>query len=94
MSAYLPKPFRYRYFAAYPFGFKVFNHIGNCRYFQLVEKKLCFAWENAKEVIEDLGTGLFVTVTNLDPQSCVCGEILPGNFFLIAGFDATCKQSV
>ena len=36
------KLFRYRYFAARPFGFKVFNQVGNRRYFQLVEKK-CFA---------------------------------------------------
>ena len=33
------KLFWYRYFAAYPFGFKVFNQIGNRQYFQLVEKK-------------------------------------------------------
>ena len=81
-SAYTSKPFRYRYFAAYRFGFKVFNQIGTRRYFQLVEKKKCFPRESAKNVVEGLGTGSFVTVTNLTPHSCGCGEILPGKFFL------------
>ena len=82
-SAYTSKSFRYRYFAAYPFGFKVFNQIGIRRYFQLVEKKKCFAWENAKVVVEVLGTGSFVTITNLAPHSCGCWKILPWKFFLI-----------
>ena len=30
-----PMPFRYRYFAAWPLGYKVFNETGNRRYFQL-----------------------------------------------------------
>ena len=57
--------------------------------------KKSFAQENAKKVVERLGTGLFDTVTNVTPHSCGCGEILLGNFFLItcAGFDATCKRS-
>ena len=40
-----------------------------------------FAWENAKEVVEGLVTGSFVTVINLAPHACGCEEILPGNFF-------------
>ena len=82
-NAYTSKPFQYWYFVAYSFGFKVFNQIGACRNFQLAEKKKCFVGENAKEVVKDLGTGSFVTVTNLAPHSCGCGEILPGQFFLI-----------
>ena len=82
-SAYTSKPFQYRYFVAYSFAFKVFNQIGTCRNFRLAEKKKCFVGENAKEVVKDLGTGSFVTVTNLAPHSCGCGEILPGQFFLI-----------
>ena len=74
---------RYRYFATYPFGFKVFNQIGNRRYFQQDEKKKCFASENAKEVVEDLGTRSFVTVTKLAPHFCGCGKIPPGKLFLI-----------
>ena len=70
------------------FGFKVFNQLGTRWYFQLVENKNCFSWETAKEVVEGLGTGSFVTVTNLAPYSCGCGEILPRKFFLI-----TCKVS-
>ena len=64
-SAYTSKPFRYWYFAAYRFGLKVFNQIGTCQYFQLVEKKKCFTQENAKEVVEGLGNDSFVTVTNV-----------------------------
>ena len=45
--------------------------------------KKSFAQENAKKVVEGLGTGLFDTVTNVTPHSCGCGEILLGNFFLI-----------
>ena len=45
------KLFGYQYFVGYLFGFKVFNQIGNLRYFQLVEEKKCFARENAKEVV-------------------------------------------
>ena len=75
VSAYSSKPFRYRYSAAYPFGFKVFN--------QTVENKKCFGWETPKEVDEGLGTGSWVTVTNLAPHPCGCGEILPGKSFLI-----------
>ena len=82
-SAYTSKPFRYRYFAAYPFGFKVFNQIGTRWYFQLVENKKCFAWETAKEVVEGLGTGSFVTATNLAPHSCRCRKVLPEKFFLL-----------
>ena len=81
--AYTSKPFRYRYFATYRFGFKIFNQIGTRWYFQLVEKKKCFAQENAKKVVEGLGTGLFVAVTNVTPHSCGCSEILPGKFILI-----------
>ena len=77
------EPSQYRYFVAYSFGFKIFHEIGTCRYFQLAEKKKCFVGENAKEVVQDPGTGSFVTVTNLAPHSCGCGEILPGQFFLI-----------
>ena len=81
VSAYTSKPFRYRYFAGYRFGFKVFNQIGTRRYFWLVEKKKkCFSQENAKKVVEGLGTGSFVTVNNVTPHSCGCGEMLPGNF--------------
>ena len=69
------KLFWYRYFAAYPFGFKVFNQIGNRQYFQLVENEKYFARENAKGVVDGLGTGSFATVTNLAPHSCGCGEI-------------------
>ena len=95
----MSKLFRYRYFAAYPFGFKVFQ-IGNRRYFQLVGKKKCSVWENTNEVIEDLGTGSFVTVTNLASHSCGCEEIFPRKFLLITcrvwrgQFDATCKSQV
>ena len=32
-------------------------------------------------MVEGLGTGLFVTVTNLAPHYCGCGEILPGKIF-------------
>ena len=71
--------FRYQYFAAYRFGFKVFNHIGTRRCFQLVEEKKCFA----KKVAEGLGTGSFVTVTNATPHSFGSEEILPGKVFLI-----------
>ena len=53
------------------------------RYFQLVEKKKCFAQENAKKVVEGLGTGSIVIVTNVTPRSCGCGEISPGKCFLI-----------
>ena len=77
------KLFRYRYFAVYPIRFQVFNQIGNRRYFQLVAKKKCFPWENAKEVVEGVGTGWFVPETNLAPHSRGCGEILLGKFFLI-----------
>ena len=38
-------------------------------------------------MVEGLGTGLFVTVTNLAPHYCGCGEILPGKFFLITRRD-------
>ena len=76
-------PFWYRYFAGYPFGLKVFNQIGTRRYFQLIEKKKYFVSESAKEVAKGLGTGSFVTVTNLAPHSFGCGEILPVKFFLI-----------
>ena len=41
-SAYRLLPFRYWYFTGQRSGFKNLNHIGNCRYFQLVEGKLCF----------------------------------------------------
>ena len=75
----MSKLFRYRYFAAYPFGFKVFNHIGNRWYLQLVEKKKSFAWENAKKVVEGLGIGLFVTVTTLAPHSRGCKEVFSNN---------------
>ena len=71
------------FFAAYPFGFKAFNQIGTRWYFQLVENKKYFALETAKEVDEGLGTGSFVTVTNLAPHSCGCVEVLLGKFFLI-----------
>ena len=73
--AYTSKPFRYRYFAAYPFGFKVFNRISTRWYFQLVEKKKDFAWGNAKEVVESLGNGSFVAVTNLAPHSWLRGSL-------------------
>ena len=76
------KPFRYQYFAAWPFKFKVFNHIGYRWYFQLVEKKKIFAWENEKEVVEGLGTSSFVTVNNLSRHICGCGEILLAKIFL------------
>ena len=79
--AYTSKPFRYRYFAAYCFGFKVFNQIGTRRYFQLVENIKCFAQENAKEVVEGLGTGSFVTVTNVTPHSCSYEENSSGKIF-------------
>ena len=93
-SAYASKTLRYRYYAAYRFEFKVFNQIGTRRYFSPVKKKKCFAQENAKKVVEGLGTDLFVTVTNVTPYSCDCREILLGKFFLItSGFDATCKRS-
>ena len=75
------KLFWYQYSAAYPFQFKVFNQIGDRPYFQLVETKKYFACENAKEVVEGLVTGSFVTVTNLTKHSC--WEILPGKFFII-----------
>ena len=65
------------------FGFKVFNQLGTRWYFQLVENKNCFSWETAKEVVEGLGTGSFVTVNNLAPHSCGFGEVLPGKSFLI-----------
>ena len=58
------KPPWYRYFAGKPFGFKVFDQIGSHQYSQLDEKKKCFAWKNAKEVVQHLGTGWFVIVTN------------------------------
>ena len=74
--------FSIRYFAAYRFGCKVFNQIGTRRYFQLVEKGKCFVPENAKKVVEGLGTGSFVTVNDLTPRSCGCGKIPPGKFFL------------
>ena len=48
------KSFRY---APDILGFKVSNQIANLRYFRLVGKKNCFARENAKEAVEDLGTG-------------------------------------
>ena len=67
----MSKPFRYRYFATYPFGFQVFNQIGARRYFQLVEKKKCFARENAKKVVEGLETGLFVAAI----QRCSCKKV-------------------
>ena len=51
-SAYTSKPFQYRYFVAYPFGFKVFNQIGTRRYFQQVEKKNCFTWENQRNYLK------------------------------------------
>ena len=66
--------------AADPFTFKVLNQIGNRQNFQLFEKK-CFGRENVKKVVEDLGTGSFVTVTNIARHSCDCGEILPGKFY-------------
>ena len=71
--------FRYRYFAAYPFEFKVFNQTGNHRYFQPVEKKKCFAWENTKEVVEGLGNGSFVTVTSFAPLSSSAGKLFSNN---------------
>ena len=77
------KHFRYRYFAEYYFGFKVFNQIVNRQTFQLVKSKNFIAWENEKEMVEGLESGSFVTVTNLAPRSCGCREILPGKFFLI-----------
>ena len=79
-SAYMSKPFQYQYFAAYSSGFKVFNQIGTCWYFQLVKKKKCFAWENAKKVAEGLGTGSFIAATNLAPHSCGCGTIFCETF--------------
>ena len=48
-----------------------------------LKRKKCFARENAKKVVEGLGIGPFVTVTNLTPHSCSCGEILPEKLFLI-----------
>ena len=80
-SAYTSKPFRYRYFAVYPFRFKVFNQIGTRWYFQLVENKNCFAWETAKEVAEGLGTSPFVTVTNLWGNSS--GNIFSNNLLCL-----------
>ena len=78
----VPRPsfFDTNIFAADPFGFKVLNQIGNYQNFQLFEKK-CFGRENVKKVVEDLGTGSFVTVTNIAPHSCDCGEILAGKFY-------------
>ena len=73
--------------------------MGNWGYFQLVEKKKCFTWEDAKKVVEGLGTGWFITVTNLAPPSCDCAKTLSGHFFLIMqGFnnfysnDTTCSR--
>ena len=63
-------PFKYQYF-------KVFQQVGNRQYFQLVEKKKWLAWEHAKEVVEGLGTGWFVTIINLAPDSYGCRKILP-----------------
>ena len=66
----------------------------------LVGKEKCSVWENTNEVIEDLGTGSFVTVTNLASHSCGCEEIFPRKFLLITcrvwrgQFDATCKSQV
>ena len=45
-------------------------------------KENIFAGENEKEVVEGLGSGSFVSLTNLSPDFCGCGEVLPGNFFL------------
>ena len=36
-----------------------------------------------KEAVEGLGTGSFVTVTNLVPHACGYRKISPGKFFLI-----------
>ena len=67
--------------------------IGNRWYFQLVEKKKCFAWENAKKVIEGLGTGWFITVTNLAPSSSDSAKTLTGNVSLIMqGFNNFAKS--
>ena len=57
--------------------FKVFNLVGNRQYFKLIEKKKWFAWEHAKEMVEGLGTGWFVTAINLAALACGCREILP-----------------
>ena len=41
--------------------------------FQLVENKTFFAWETTTEVVEGLGTGSFIIVTNLAPRLCLQG---------------------
>ena len=52
-------------------------------------KEKYLAWENEKEVVEGLGTGLFVTIryhglcVNSTPHSYGCAKILVGRFFLI-----------
>ena len=97
------KPPWYRYFAGKLFGFKVFHQIGSYQYSQLDEKKKCFAWKNAKEVVRRLGTGWFVIVTNsaLHPhgeREGGGGEISEGKFLQEqfsnnAGFDASRNRS-
>ena len=54
------------------------------RYFQLVENKKYFAWENAKEEVEGLETG---------PGSCRCRKFLARKSFNNVGFDTTYKGS-
>ena len=51
--------------------------------FNLLKRKTFFAWGNSKELVEGLGNGSFVTITNLARYFCGCGEIVLEKFFLI-----------